>query len=136
METKNEHMLIVLVYSTADSSGWVNVEMNDGVRVGEMYLTRYVISDVPVTSSVPNSPYYLLSLDSGTGTNANRWMVSTGQHGAPLPLTGAYTQLDLNTPIHVSSGSNRRTNKIRFRLLDSAGAKAVYTQAILWLQTQ
>lgn len=113
----------------AGSSNPQNVSLNMAAPEGTqaIYLLKYSLRGVPVTSSIPDVDYYLLEVgDHGTTTLTN-----TNQRGFPLQLSGTFTADGFSEPVHVAD-LNGRVNQFQLRLKNPDGTTATVDSFAFW----
>lgn len=105
-----------------------------GNFVTQILLHAYSITDISVTSGVPDSLIYSIIIESHD-SSANYGLRTDQKSGYPLRLTGAFTTENCDTPIVVCEFEQPVfIDNFTIRLKDVSGVDAVFEKYVFWME--
>lgn len=122
-------------FTNSGSAIPVRVVIDPTVKnVSSIWLTRYEVRGVPVTSGIPNVPVYYLDVGSMNGI-PKKIRIKPQNFGAgdstPLSLNGEVTRNELQFPIQIAVANNQQLSDLSFQLYNADGTLAVYDSATI-----
>lgn len=124
---------ILFVPSTSSTNPFT-VTLAHPLKFNKISLKGYIIKGAPVTSSVPDHPWYTVQFLYARQISAqNDWNRADQYYGFSIPLTGSYTEKVYDTPLLIADlKSPDEIKNFKIQVNDTNNSAATFSSIAFW----